>query len=95
MIVRELRYHVPRNQTFAGSGGRQTGKTHVHVREPFTLGRIHRNAGDALCGRRGWYERTPDGDHELADICPKCAEILERLRKVEKLQATIADIAGE
>lgn len=77
------RYHVPRSQVWAGSRGRQSGHTHLHVAPDhdgeLVLGRIRRRPGAALCGRDGWYERPPEGDHEVADICPRCAVIAARL----------------
>ena len=77
----ELRYHVPRSQVWAGSRGRQSGNTHLHVRaERFDLGRIHRLKGQPLCGKRGWYERPPEYDSEFRDLCPRCQEIAARLR---------------
>lgn len=79
----EKRYHVPRSQVWQGSRGRQAGHTHLHTREPLELGRIRRRAGAALCGRDGWYERPPEGEHELADVCPRCAEIADRARVVD------------
>ena len=35
--------------------------------------------GDALCGRRGWYERPPEA-HEM--MCPRCVEISLRVEEV-------------
>lgn len=65
-------YHVPRSQVWEGSGGRQSGKVHLHARESVTLGRIRRDAGQSLCGRRGWYERPA----ELGEaFCPRCWKI--------------------
>jgi hypothetical protein len=78
-VIVALRYHVPASQTWAGSRGRQRGKVHVHVEQDYDHGRIHRRGGEALCGRRGWYEREADGDDlERAGICPRCDEIAAR-----------------
>ncbi len=76
----EPRYHVPRSQVWAGSRGKQTGNVHLHVLGEFQSGRIHRSKGQALCGRAGWYERSPEGDYETsADaLCPRCVEIASR-----------------
>jgi len=76
----ELRYHVPRSQVWGGSRGAQRGNVHLHVREDFDQGRIHRRRGDALCGKSGWYERETDTEHErsLASMCPRCVEIASR-----------------
>lgn len=72
----ERRYHVPRSQVWEGSGGRQRGNIHLHVTEQFDKGRIHRKRGEALCGKRGWYERPVDEwDH---GDCPRCQEIAAR-----------------
>jgi len=68
-------YHVPRSQVWAGSGGRQRGHVHLHVTEHFDVGRIHRKPGQALCGKRGWYEREPEGE----TVCPRCEEIAARV----------------
>jgi hypothetical protein len=76
----DKRYHVPRSQVWRGSRGRQSGRTHLHVTQDITVGRISRNKGRALCGRAGWYERPAEGQHEVNDICPRCAEIATRLR---------------
>ena len=73
----ERRYHVPRSQVWAGSRGRQRGNIHLHVTEPFTAGRIKRAPGQALCGKRGWYERPVD-EYDHSD-CPRCAEIAARV----------------
>lgn len=84
----ERRYHVPRSQVWPGSGGRQQGRVHLHV--PMSegvgdialvvVGRISRRPGQALCGRRGWYERPSDTDLERSDaaLCPRCVEIASR-----------------
>jgi hypothetical protein len=76
----EARYHVPRSQVWQGSRGRQAGATHLHVLEPVVLGRIRRQAGRALCGKDGWYERPPEFASELADSgrCARCVEIAAR-----------------
>ena len=77
----ELLYHVPRSQVWEGSRGRQSGNTHLHVREErFDVGRIHRTRGQALCGRSAWYARPPEFPSEFADFCPRCAEIAARGR---------------
>lgn len=68
-------YHVPRSQVWEGSGGRQAGKVHLHVVAPLELGRIKRQPRQALCGRRGWYERPAEGE----DLCPRCEEIRGRI----------------
>lgn len=71
-VTLERRYHVPRSQVWAGSGGRQAGSVHLHVSEDVTLGRFSRRRGEALCSKRvGWYEREAD-EHERADLCPEC-----------------------
>lgn len=70
-------YHVPRSQVWEGSRGRQSGHVHLHVRAQFDVGRIHRSAGQALCGRTGWYER-PVEEAELVPLCPRCRELMER-----------------
>ena len=71
----DRRYHVPRSQVWEGSRGRQAGKVHVHALEAVSIGRIHREPGQALCGRSGWYERLPYPDEPS---CPRCEEILVR-----------------
>jgi hypothetical protein len=71
-------YHVPRSQVWQGSRGAQTGHVHLHVREQFDHGRIHRSKGRALCGRDGWWERPLDPG-EVEPDCPRCAEIAARL----------------
>lgn len=58
-----LRYHVPRNQVYPGSRGRQSGHVHLHI------------DGYALCGRNGWYERPPEGETER---CPRCERKSEK-----------------
>jgi hypothetical protein len=70
----DLRYHVPRSQAWEGSRGRQAGRVHMHVKagEAFEAGRIRRVEGQALCGRRGRYERAPEDGEQP---CPRCAEI--------------------
>lgn len=88
MIATMLRYHVPRSQVWAGSRGGQSGRTHLHVARAYdavdpeppvqVTARIRRRPGEALCGRRGWYERPPLDDIEREDICPRCADILTR-----------------
>jgi len=70
--------HVPRSQVWPRSRGRQFGRTHLHIETYFDLGRIHRKPGQALCGKRGWYERPPEGEREFADLCPRCNDIAER-----------------
>lgn len=75
----DVRYHVPRSQAWGGSRGGQSGNAHLHVKEPFSLGRIHRGKGRALCGKRGWYERALE-ELEIATACPRCAEIELRRR---------------
>jgi hypothetical protein len=71
--------HVPRSQVWAGSRGAQRGNTHLHVRdERFDAGRIHRLRGQALCGKRGWYERPVEFPSEFTDLCPRCSEIASR-----------------
>lgn len=72
-------YHVPRSQVWGGSRGGQSGNVHLHVREQFDLGRIHRSPGQPLCGRRGWYERELE-ELEVAAPCPRCAKIERRRR---------------
>jgi hypothetical protein len=76
----EPRYHVPRSQVWAGSRGQQSGHTHLHVKADFDLGRIHRRQGQALCGKRGWYERPPEfaSEREPEALCPRCREIAGR-----------------
>jgi hypothetical protein len=76
----ELRYHVPRSQVWSGSRGRQRGNTHAHTLAELELGRLKRRRGQALCGRAGWYERPPEGEHELepAGRCPRCVDVAER-----------------
>lgn len=81
----EPRYHVPRSQVWQGSRGRQAGNTHLHTLEPLELGRIRRRAGQALCGRAGWYERPPEGEHEHASVCPRCAELARRLEESDRV----------
>ena len=71
----EARYHVPRSQVWQGSRGGQAGKVHLHVREAFSSGRIHRAPGEALCGRSGWYERPAEGE----ELCARCEEIRDRV----------------
>jgi hypothetical protein len=85
----EARYHVPRSQVWAKSGGRQSGNVHLHYTGFVLLvGRISRTHGQALCGRSGWYERPPEGAHELADeaLCPRCREIADRLSSAGALE---------
>lgn len=70
------RYHVPRNQVWQGSRGRQHGNVHVHVTQDVAIGRIRREAGETLCGkRRGWYERPP---YPNEANCQRCEDILAR-----------------
>lgn len=71
----EPRYHVPRSQVWGGSRGGQSGHVHLHVTESVTLGRISRMKGQALCGKRGWYERPPQVGET---VCPRCKEIAAR-----------------
>lgn len=75
----DVRLHVPRSQVWGGSRGGQRGNVHLHVKKPFSLGRIHRSTGQALCGKSGWYERKLD-ELEVATACPRCAEIELRRR---------------
>lgn len=77
MTTLALRYHVPRSQVWEGSRGRQRGHVHMHVTEQLDVGRLHRRAGQALCGRRGWYERPPT-ENEDEDLCPRCVELSDR-----------------
>lgn len=79
-IAVEARYHVPRSQVWEGSRGRQSGGTHLHVLEPVVFGRIRRQAGQALCGKHGWYERPPEFESELAETgrCGRCVEVAGR-----------------
>jgi hypothetical protein len=74
----ELVYHIPRSQVWEGSRGGQHGNTHLHVRADFDSGRIHRRAGQALCGKDGWMPRPPEYDSEFSDLCPRCVEIANR-----------------
>lgn len=104
----ELRYHVPRSQVWAGSRGRQAGNVHLHTVGRFDVGRLHRAAGQALCGRSGWYERAPDrgeleallvsfirGGAEDADgLCSRCAEIARRV-SAGAVAAAIEEAVGE
>ncbi len=81
MTVLARVYHVPRSQVWGGSRGAQMGRVHLHVKpgEAFEGGRIRREDGASLCGRRGWYERDADADDETrAGLCPRCAEIAAR-----------------
>jgi hypothetical protein len=73
-------YHVPRSQVWEASAGRESGCVHLHVREQFDFGRIHRTLGQALCGKRGWYEREADDDERL---CPRCKSIVDRWAEVQ------------
>lgn len=75
----DVRYHVPRSQVWERSGGHQRGNVHLHVKAAFQLGRIKRVRGQALCGKRGWYERPLDA-LEIATPCRRCAEIEWRQR---------------
>lgn len=80
MSVRtEPRYHVPRNQCFAGSRGGTKGNVHLHVLEPLHSGRLHREVGEgrSLCGRRPWWHREPE-PWERQDHCPRCEDIAAR-----------------
>ena len=65
-------YHVPRSQVHHGSRGGQSGNVHLHAREPIVIGRIKRDTGQSLCGRRGWYERPAVLGEKF---CPRCWEI--------------------
>ena len=73
-----LLYHVPRSQVWKNSVGGQSGNVHIHVTAPFVLGRIRRDAGNALCGKRGWYERHPYEVEIAAGLCPRCENIEAR-----------------
>jgi hypothetical protein len=68
-------YHVPMSQCYRASKGKQTGNVHLHLGEPLRSKRLARNAGEAVCGLRGWYER-PAEPHEQR--CPKCVEMATR-----------------
>lgn len=81
----DARYHVPRSQVWGGSRGGQSGHVHLHVKESLQVGRIKRVKGQALCGKRGWYERPLD-KLEIATACSRCAEI-ERRRRLQDDQA--------
>jgi hypothetical protein len=73
------RYHVPYSQVWGNSRGKQHGHVHLHVvGGEIHAGRIHRRDGEALCKRRGWFEREPEV-FELADMCPRCVALAERL----------------
>jgi hypothetical protein len=74
----ELRYHVPRSQVWEGSRGRQSGNTHAHTLAELERGRLKRRRGQALCGKRGWYERPPEYESERAARCPRCVDVAER-----------------
>ena len=78
----EARYHVPRSQVYPGSRGRQHGHVHLHAKVPINVGRIHRQPGQALCGRLGWWER-PLEELEIATPCPRCADVERRRRNAE------------
>jgi hypothetical protein len=80
-----LRYHVPRSQVWEGSRGKQIGAVHLHAIGDVELtakigrsGRLVRKVGQALCGRRGWYER--DVEHE-SDLRVECSECKRRARR--------------
>jgi hypothetical protein len=82
MTTFERLYHVPRSQVWEGSGGRQTGNVHLHVADDtFTIGRIKRVKHQALCGKRGWYERPLDPGEEKP-LCSRCVEIAGRAAPV-------------
>ncbi len=88
-MILERRYHVPRSQVWAGSRGRQSGNVHLHLptagydpKDRFHIAsRTFRAPGQALCGKRGWYERNPEGESETSDsaLCPRCAELASRI----------------
>ena len=67
-VIAQVNSHVPRT----------CGNTHLHVRADFDSGRIHRRAGQALCGKDGWMPRPPEYDSEFSDLCPRCVEIANR-----------------
>jgi hypothetical protein len=67
-----LRYHVPRSQVYEGSRGGQSGAVHLHATEAVDLGRIKRQPGQVLCGRRGWYERPVEHESDLRVRCGEC-----------------------
>ena len=73
-----VRYHVPRNQCFAGSRGSQRGKLHLHLSEPLRSGRLHRESGQVLCGRSAWWDRDPEPDEVDWDRCPRCEDLAKR-----------------
>lgn len=83
----DLLYHVPWSQVHPGSRGGQTGLVHLHVKagDVFVSGRIRRSERQALCGRRGWYERPLEaGEGEsLAGVCGRCVDIATRDGLVE------------
>lgn len=68
----DLRYHVPKNQCYEGSRGRQSGNVHLHVTEDLFSPPLVRKAGATLCGKRGWYERTAEAGE--ASLCPLCVK---------------------
>ncbi len=71
----DARYHVPRSQVWEGSRGRASGCVHLHVTSSVEFGRITREPQQALCGKRGWYERPAEGER----ICPRCDRLRDRL----------------
>lgn len=71
----DLWYHVPRSQVYEGSRGAQSGAVHLHAAEPVALGRIRREVGQSLCGKRGWYERIA---HRGEVRCAECVRRAER-----------------
>ena len=78
----DARYHVPRSQVWEGSRGGQSGCVHLHVTEPFELGRIRRKPGQALCGKRGWWERPAEGER----LCPRCESVAGRVAAAERAE---------
>jgi hypothetical protein len=85
-----VRYHVPRNQVFEGSRGRQSGAVHLHLpivpggRRTFLAlaerkSTIERKPGEALCKRDAWYDRDPIGTElEPSARCVRCVAIATR-----------------
>ena len=78
-------YHVPRSQVWEGSRGRQTGAVHLHATVDWSLsakrgrrGSLVRRAGQALCGRHGWYEREVEHESDLTVRCTNCVRMAER-----------------
>lgn len=78
------RYHVPRNQCFAGSRGGTRANVHLYPTEPLRSGRLIREPDQSLCGAVAWWPRDPErivgGSDEWAPEyrCPKCVEMAER-----------------